>query len=42
MGSSWSKIADLEASFAVSPQEQEVIAIYARRAEEFRAQAAGC
>ncbi len=30
------KITDLEASFAVSPQEQEVIAIYARRAEEFR------
>jgi cation/acetate symporter len=30
------KITDLEASFAVSPKEQEVIAIYARRAEEFR------
>lgn len=30
------KITDLEASFAVSPQEQQVIAIYARRAEEFR------
>jgi cation/acetate symporter len=30
------KITYLEASFAVSPQEQEVIAIYARRAEEFR------
>ncbi|MDT7515281.1 VC_2705 family sodium/solute symporter [Rhodoferax mekongensis] len=30
------KITDLEASFAVSPQEQEVIAIYARRVEEFR------
>nr|WP_315466036.1 VC_2705 family sodium/solute symporter [uncultured Rhodoferax sp.] len=35
-GQQLAKITRLEASFAVSPQEQEVIGIYARRAEEFR------